>query len=50
MLASYVVFPSPEAADAATLYAAATHAADELEFVPAGDQVPGEAVREVPAA
>jgi len=31
-LIRYVVFPSPEAADAATLYAAATHAMPELEF------------------
>jgi hypothetical protein len=29
-LTRYVVFPSPEAADAVTLYAAATHAADHL--------------------
>jgi hypothetical protein len=32
VLIRYVVFPTPEAADAATLYAAATHAASELEF------------------
>jgi hypothetical protein len=32
VLTRYVVFPSPEAADAATLYAAATHAMPELEF------------------
>jgi hypothetical protein len=31
-LVRYVVFPSPEAADAATLYAAATHAMPKLEF------------------
>jgi hypothetical protein len=31
-LTRYVVFPSPEAADAAVLYAAATHAANDLEF------------------
>ena len=31
-LTRYVVFPSPEAADAATLYAAATHAMPQLEF------------------
>ena len=31
-LTRYVVFPSPEAADAATLYAAATHAMPALEF------------------
>ena len=31
-LTRYVVFPCPEAADAATLYAAATHAMPELEF------------------
>lgn len=31
-LTRYVVFPCPEAADAATLYAAATHAAPWLEF------------------
>ena len=31
-LTRYVVFPSPEAADAVTLYAAATHAMPELEF------------------
>ena len=33
-LTRYVVFPCPEAADAAALYAAATHAAAELEFAP----------------
>ena len=32
MLTRYVVFPTPEAADAVTLYAAATHVANELEF------------------
>ncbi|WP_300611048.1 DUF3631 domain-containing protein [Trebonia sp.] len=32
ILTRYVVFPAPEAADAATLYAAATHVANELEF------------------
>jgi Protein of unknown function (DUF3631) len=32
VLTKYVVFPSPEAADAVTLYAAATHAMPELEF------------------
>lgn len=32
MAAEYVAFPSPEAADAVTLFAAATHAAAELEF------------------
>jgi hypothetical protein len=32
VLTRYVVFPSPEAADAATLYAAATHAMPRLEF------------------
>ena len=31
-LTRYVVFPCPEAADAATLYAAATHAVTKLEF------------------
>jgi hypothetical protein len=31
-LTRYVVFPCPEAADAVTLYAAATHAAPHLEF------------------
>ena len=31
-LIRYVVFPCPEAADAVTLYAAATHAMPELEF------------------
>jgi hypothetical protein len=31
-LTKYVVFPCPEAADAATLYAAATHAMPRLEF------------------
>jgi uncharacterized protein DUF3631 len=31
-LTRYVVFPCPEAADAATLYAAATHAVPKLEF------------------
>jgi hypothetical protein len=31
-LTKYVVFPTPEAADAATLFAAATHAAAHLEF------------------
>jgi hypothetical protein len=31
-LTRYVVFPSPEAADAAALFAAATHAAHEFEF------------------
>jgi hypothetical protein len=31
-LTRYVVFPSPEAADAATLFAAATHAVGKLEF------------------
>jgi Protein of unknown function (DUF3631) len=31
-LTRYVVFPSPEAADAVTLYAAATHAQSQLEF------------------
>jgi hypothetical protein len=31
-LTRYVVFPSPEAADAAALYAAATHAVARLEF------------------
>lgn len=31
-LTHYVVFPSPEAADATTLFAAATHAAAHLEF------------------
>jgi hypothetical protein len=31
-LTRYVVFPCPEAADAAALYAAATHAANDLEF------------------
>ena len=31
-LTRYVVFPCPEAADAVTLYAAATHAMPELEF------------------
>ncbi len=31
-LTRYVVFPSPEAADAVTLYAAATHAMPALEF------------------
>ncbi len=30
----FVKFPSPEAADAATLYAAATHAATDLQFGP----------------
>nr|WP_300610603.1 DUF3631 domain-containing protein [Trebonia sp.] len=32
VLTRYVVFPAPEAADAVTLYAAATHIASELEF------------------
>jgi hypothetical protein len=32
ILTRYVVFPSPQAADAVTLYAAATHAAPKLEF------------------
>jgi hypothetical protein len=32
VLTRYVVFPCPEAADAATLYAAATHAMPKLEF------------------
>jgi hypothetical protein len=32
ILTRYVVFPTPEAADAATLYAAATHVANDLEF------------------
>jgi len=32
ILTRYVVFPTPEAADAAALYAAVTHAANELEF------------------
>jgi hypothetical protein len=32
ILTQYVVFPCPEAADAATLYAAATHAMPKLEF------------------
>ena len=32
MLTRYVVFPTPAAADAVTLYAAATHVANELEF------------------
>ncbi|HET6189490.1 MAG TPA: hypothetical protein VFE59_21170, partial [Trebonia sp.] len=31
-LTTYVVFPCPEAADAAALWAAATHVAAELEF------------------
>ena len=31
-LIRYVVFPTPEAADAVTLYAAATHVTNELEF------------------
>jgi hypothetical protein len=31
-LTTYVVFPSPEAADATTLFAAATHGAAEFEF------------------
>ena len=31
-LTTYVVFPSPEAADATALFAAATHAAAHLEF------------------
>jgi uncharacterized protein DUF3631 len=34
VLTRYVVFPSPEAAAAATLYAAATHAMPKLEFAP----------------
>ena len=34
ILTSYVVFPSAEAADAAALYAAATHAMPKLEFAP----------------
>ncbi len=33
-LTRYVVFPCPEAAHAATLYAAATHVQGELEFAP----------------
>ena len=33
-LTRYVVFPCPEAADAATLYAAATHIQGKLEFAP----------------
>lgn len=33
-LTRYVVFPSPEAADSVTLYAAATHATPALEFAP----------------
>jgi hypothetical protein len=32
ILTRYVVFPGPQTADAVTLYAAATHAAAELEF------------------
>jgi Protein of unknown function (DUF3631) len=32
VLTRYVVFPTPEAADAVTLYAAATHVANEPEF------------------
>lgn len=31
-LTTYVIFPSPEAADATTLFAASTHAAHEFEF------------------
>jgi len=34
LLRKYVVFPSDEAADAVTLYAAATHAMPQLEFAP----------------
>ena len=33
-LTRYVVFPTPEAADAAALFAAATHAAHKLQFAP----------------
>jgi hypothetical protein len=34
MLSWFVRFPSPEAADAATLFAAATHAAAQMQFAP----------------
>jgi hypothetical protein len=34
ILTRYVVFPSPEAADAVALYAAATHAQRSMEFAP----------------
>jgi hypothetical protein len=48
VLIRYVVFPCPEAADAAVLYAAATPRGERPRIcVPAGHQVPGKALRQV---